>query len=73
MPGLHIIHPGTLTTMGLVAKNLGTQITSYSGTREKLPFEIQAGITQGLAHAPFRFNITFQNLERWDLTYEKSE
>jgi hypothetical protein len=33
---------------------------------------LQAGITQGLAHAPFRFNITFQNLERWDLTYEKT-
>jgi len=71
--GITYFHPRTLTTIGLVAKNLGTQITSYSGTRERLPFEIQAGITQGLAHAPFRFNITFQHLERWDLTYEKSE
>lgn len=71
--GITYHHPGTLTTVGLVAKNLGTQITSYAGTRERLPFEIQAGITQGLAHAPFRFNITFQHLERWDLTYEKPQ
>ncbi len=59
----------SLTSFGLVFKNMGTQITSYTGTREQLPFEIQAGITQGLAHAPFRFSLTFQHLERWDLSY----
>ncbi|MCK5137290.1 MAG: type IX secretion system protein PorQ [Bacteroidales bacterium] len=71
--GITYHNPKTLTTIGLVAKNLGTQIISYTGTREKLPFEIQAGITQGLAHAPFRFSVTFQHLERWDLTYEKMD
>ncbi len=64
-------NPNSLTTIGFVAKNMGLQITTYTGTREKLPFELQAGITQGLAHAPFRFSIIYQNLERWDLTYEK--
>jgi len=68
--GITYYNPRTLTTLGLVVKNLGTQITSYAGTREKLPFEIQAGITQGLAHAPFRFSFTLQQLERWDLTYQ---
>jgi len=67
--GLSYHHKASLTTVALVVKNLGTQLSSYTGTREKIPFEIQAGITQDLAHAPFRFNITFQNLERWDLTY----
>jgi len=61
--------PNSLTTFGLVVKNIGTQITTYTGRRESLPFEIQAGITQGLAHAPFLFSVTLQNLERWDLTY----
>jgi hypothetical protein len=59
----------SLTSLGLVVKNMGTQISSYTGRTESLPFEIQAGITQGLKHAPFRFTITFQNLERWDLSY----
>ena len=67
--GLIYHNPASLTTIGLVARNLGTQLTTYTGTRERLPFELQAGITQGLAHAPFRFNITYQHLERWDLTY----
>lgn len=61
----------TNTSFGVVLNNLGLQITSFSGTREKVPFEIQAGITQALEHAPFRFSIQFQHLEQWDLTYEK--
>ena len=71
--GILYANPNTLTTLGLVMKNMGTQIISYTGRREKLPFEIQAGITQGLAHAPFRFSVTYQHLERWDLTYEIEE
>jgi hypothetical protein len=59
----------SLTTVGLVLKNMGAQISSYTATREPLPFEIQAGVTQALAHAPFRFTVTLQHLERWDLTY----
>jgi hypothetical protein len=68
--GVTYHNPATLTTVGLVARNMGVQLTTYTGTREKLPFELQAGVTQGLAHAPFRFSVTCQNLERWDLTYE---
>jgi hypothetical protein len=71
--GLTYHNSGTLTTVGLVAKNMGVQLSTYTGTRERLPFEIQAGITQGLEHAPFRFNMTYQNLERWDLSYELPE
>lgn len=71
--GITYHHPRTLTTVALVFKNLGTQFTTYAGEREKIPFEIQAGITQGLAHAPFRFHVTLQHLERWDLTYEKPD
>jgi len=71
--GLTYHNPRTLTTFGFVSKNMGFQITSYAGNREKLPFELQAGITQGLAHAPFRFSIIYQNLERWDLTYDTGE
>jgi hypothetical protein len=60
-----------LFTAGLVIKNAGLQITTYSGeAREKLPFEIQAGVSQKLAYAPFRFSLTLRHLERFDLTYK---
>ena len=68
--GLSYHFSKSLTTIGLVFKNMGTQISTYADQREPLPFEIQAGVTQGLAHAPFRFTVTFQHLERWDLSYE---
>ena len=60
-----------LLSVGLVFKNIGYQITTYAGeSHEKLPFEIQAGISQRLAHAPFRFSLTLRHLEKFDLTYQ---
>jgi len=63
-----------LFSAGLVIRNAGLQVTSYSGEeRQKLPFEIQAGVSQRLAHAPFRFSLTMRHLEKFDLTYNYSE
>jgi hypothetical protein len=59
-----------LFSAGIVIKNAGLQITSYAGeAHEKLPFEIQAGLSEKLAHAPFRFSITLKHLEKFDLIY----
>ena len=63
-----------LFSAGLVIKNAGLQVTSYSGEeRQKLPFEIQAGVSQRLAHAPLRFSLTMRHLEKFDLTHDYSE
>lgn len=59
-----------LTSMGLVVKNLGRQWSTYSLTRESLPFEVQLGFSKKISHAPFRLNFTATHLEKWDLTYE---
>jgi hypothetical protein len=60
-----------LFSAGLTIKNAGYQVTVYEGEQhEKLPFEIQAGISQTLAHAPFRFSLTLRHLEKFDLTYQ---
>lgn len=60
-----------LFSAGLVIRNAGLQLTSYAGEeRQKLPFEIQAGISQRLPHAPFRFSLTLKHLEKYDLTYQ---
>jgi hypothetical protein len=63
-----------LFSAGLVIKNAGYQVTTYAGEpHENLPFEIQAGISQTLAHAPFRFSLTLRHLEKFDLTYQYQE
>jgi len=60
-----------LFSAGMVIRNAGYQVTTYAGeAHQKLPFEIQAGISQKLAHAPFRFSLTLRHLEKFDLTYQ---
>ena len=57
-------------TAALVMKNIGYQLVAYNvSDREKLPFEIQLGISKRLKHAPFRFSIIAEFLQQWDLTY----
>lgn len=60
------------TTFALVARNIGTQISTYyeNGEREKLPFDLQLGFSKKLAHAPFRIMATIHHLNKWDLTQE---
>jgi len=55
---------------GLVIQNVGTQVKDYTQSDgEALPFDVDLGIAEKLLHAPFRFNLTFQHLQTWDLTY----
>ena len=64
-------NPEWLFTAAFVLKNMGIQIVPYyDGNREPLPFEIQAGVSQRLRHAPFRFSLLLQHLQKFDLTYE---
>lgn len=54
---------------GLVIRNIGTQFTTYSGTREKLPLEIMAGISQELENVPIRWHLTLENLQQWNIAF----
>ncbi len=67
--GVSFMSKTGLTNVALVASNMGMQITTYydGGTREKIPFNLQAGISRRLQHAPLIFSITMQNLSNWDL------
>ncbi|NPA35487.1 MAG: type IX secretion system protein PorQ [Chlorobi bacterium] len=58
-----------LFNAGVTLKNFGAQLTTYNETTEPLPTDLQAGMSIKLAHAPFRFSITAQDLLSFDLTY----
>ena len=60
-----------LSAASLVIRNLGSQITTYyqNGAHEKLPWDIQLGFSKKLAHAPVRFFVTANHLNKWDLSY----
>ncbi|HKO76278.1 MAG TPA: type IX secretion system protein PorQ, partial [Flavobacterium sp.] len=53
----------------LTLMNIGTQFTTYDGTREKIPFEIIAGVSQELEHVPIRWHFTLENLQQWNLAF----
>ncbi len=74
--GLAVDVAGTYSTTddifsaSLIARNIGIQLVSYvPGPRDPLPFVMQAGIATRLKHIPVRISVLYNNLEKWDLTY----
>jgi hypothetical protein len=41
-----------MTLIGVSNQNIGTQFTTYSEVREKLPLEVIVGVSQELEHVP---------------------
>lgn len=56
-------------TAGLSVRNIGTQLTTFAGTNEKLPLEINLGISKTLEKAPLKWYVTLQNLQKWNLAF----
>ena len=70
--GVTYIADQGLLTAALVVKNVGFQITSYTGNySEPLPFEIQMGVSKKFQYAPFRLSITAHNLQKYNMLYDK--
>lgn len=67
--GLLYSDPQDRFTAGLAATGLGGQVKAFEDTFEKLPFNLSAGVTVKLEHAPIRFTVTADNLTRWKESY----
>ncbi|HEY3372874.1 MAG TPA: hypothetical protein VGK10_18640 [Prolixibacteraceae bacterium] len=67
--GLSYFSRNGLTVTSLVARNIGTQISTYyeGAESESIPFDLQFGVSQKLQHAPIRFAATLQHLQKWNL------
>lgn len=55
--------------IAVAVRNVGTQITTYAGEREKLPLEVMAGISQELENVPLRWHLTLENLQQWKIAF----
>ncbi len=73
--GLSLTSKSGYTTVAIVARNAGTQITTYydGGDLESIPFNLQVGISHRLKHAPVVFSATMQYLNYWDLSNNEDE
>ena len=57
--------------LSLTARNIGTELYSlFDDADASLPFTIQFGVSKRLEHVPFRFMVVYDNLQKWDLTYD---
>lgn len=67
---LNYTSTSSLFSSSLILKNMGRQITTYTGNEnESLPFDIQFGLAKKFEHAPFRLLFLLDNLQTWDLKY----
>ncbi len=54
--------PESQWNFGLSLLNIGTQISSYSTTREKLPLDLRIGFNKQLEHLPLTFYFSISNM-----------
>ncbi len=67
--GASIASKDGYTNVAFVVRNFGTQISKYydGADGERIPLNIQAGVSKRLQHAPLVFSATLQHLNHWDL------
>jgi hypothetical protein len=56
-------------SFGVALKNVGAQLKSYHDERQKIPWDLQMGITKRMAHAPIRVSVTAMHLNKWKFDY----
>ncbi|MCH8553880.1 MAG: type IX secretion system protein PorQ [Schleiferiaceae bacterium] len=62
--------PERRLAVAFMARNIGTQLVYYNDVPESLPFELQMAISNKFEHMPLRWSLIFNNLQRWDLSYD---
>jgi len=65
--GLIYINENLDFNAAVTVRNLGSQITTYAGLNEPIPFEVDFGISQTLENMPLRWHLTLENLQKWPI------
>lgn len=67
--GVNFLDNSGLWQIGLVVRNIGTQIKSYVSEKEDIPFDAQLGVSKKLKKVPFQFSLTIHHLHQFDIRY----
>lgn len=67
--GVNYYDPEREWSLSAVAKNLGGQLKAYEEEYEKMPFDLQVGVTKRLTGAPFRLSVTLTDLTHWNYRF----
>lgn len=63
--GLSYFDPERQWSIGVVARNLGGQLTAYEDDFERMPLDLQVGVSKRLIGSPLRFTATLVRLNDW--------
>jgi hypothetical protein len=63
--GLNYYDPDTEWSIGAVARNLGGQLTAYEDDFERMPLDLQLGVTKRLIGSPLRLSASLVRLNDW--------
>lgn len=63
--GLNYYSPDNELSLSAVAHNLGGQVKAFDDNFERIPFDLQVGVSKKLGNAPLRFSATMTGLTDW--------
>lgn len=63
--GVNYFNEDSDLSFSVAMRNIGAPLKSFDDRPERLPFNLQAGFTKGIAHAPIRVSVTLTDLTRW--------
>ena len=69
--GANYLNEETGWSLSAVAKNLGGQIKAYDDDFERIPLDLQIGVTKQLIGSPLRLSATLSRLNNWDQEFIK--
>lgn len=63
--GLNYVDDNLGLSLSAVARNLGGQVKAYNDDFERIPFDLQLGVSKKLGNAPLRLSGTLTQLNSW--------
>ena len=69
--GLNYYNAETDLSLSAVARNLGGQLSAYEDDFERMPLDLQVGITKRLLRSPLRLSASLVRLNDWEYGFGK--
>ena len=63
--GVNYYDPDHEWSLSCVAKNLGGELKAFNDEYDKLPIDLQMGVSKRFVNTPFRLSMTLVNLNHW--------
>lgn len=68
--GINYLNADNGWSLSAVAKNLGGQISAYNDEFERIPLDLQLGVSKRFVNSPLRLHATLTRLNRWDEAFK---